>query len=190
MKKIFIIPGFKQKPTDKYFIWLKKFLVDQKFNAVMVPITWNRRTMSDYVSEFEGFYNKHKGDKNYILGFSYGAVITFITAEKLKPKKIFLCSLSSDFKEDVGHMSNFIKKYIGKRRILDCLTRSGKSIAKELTIPTVIFYGEKEGKQYPQLKKRCEGTAKLARNSKLVIVKNSPHDISHPNYMNAIKAEF
>jgi pimeloyl-ACP methyl ester carboxylesterase len=190
MKKIFIIPGFKQKPTDKYFIWLKKFLHSKNFDVVIVPINWNYKTMSDYIKEFEKFYNKHKSEENYILGFSYGAVITFITAERLKPKKIFLCSLSSDFKEDVPKMSNFIKQYIGKKRILDCLTRSGKSIAKELTIPTVIFYGEKEGKQYPQLKKRCEETAKISKNSKLIIVKNSPHDISHPDYMNAIRAEF
>jgi hypothetical protein len=87
-------------------------------------------------------------------------------------------------------MSNFIKQYIGKKRVLDCLTRSGKDIAKKLTIPTIIFYGELEGKLYPQLKKRCEETAKLVRNSKLIIVKNSPHDISHPDYIKAIKQQF
>lgn len=190
MKKIFIIPGFKQKPTSKSFVWLKNFLVDKKYKVEIVPITWNYKTMSDYVSEFENFYNKNKVEENYILGFSYGAVIAFITAEKLKPEKIFLCSLSSDFKEDVSSMSNFIKQYIGKKRVLDCLTRSGKGIAKKLTIPTIIFYGELEGKLYPQLRKRCEETAKLVRNSKLVIVKNSPHDILHPDYMEAIKKQF
>jgi predicted alpha/beta hydrolase family esterase len=91
MKKIFIIPGFKQKPTDKYFIWLKKFLHSKNFDVAIVPINWNYKTMSDYTEEFEKFYNKHKSEENYILGFSYGAVITFFAAEKLKPKKIYLC---------------------------------------------------------------------------------------------------
>ena len=113
-----------------------------------------------------------------------------MSAEKLKPEKIFLCSLSPDFKEDVSSMNNFIKQFIGKRRVQDCLTRSGKDVAKKLTVPTVIFYGELEGKQYPQLKKRSEETAKITRNSKLIVVKNSPHDISHPNYIEAIKEQF
>ena len=90
MKKIFIIPGFKQKTTDKQFVWLKKFLITKGFSVSMVPITWDRRTMTDYALEFENFYERHKAKDNYVLGFSYGAVIAFITANKLKPKKIKL----------------------------------------------------------------------------------------------------
>ena len=190
MKKNFIIPGFKQKPTHKSFVWLKEFLNQKGFEVVLVPITWERRTMTNYVSEFENFYNKNKTQENYIVGFSYGAVITLMTAEKLKPQKIFLCSLSPDFKEDVKYMSSFIRRYIGKRRVADCLRRSGHDVAKTLTIPAVIFYGEKEGKQYPRLKKRCEETAHLAKNATLVVVKDSPHDISHHEYVQAIKKQF
>lgn len=149
MKKIFIIPGFKQKATDKSFVWLKRFLIAKGFSVSLVPITWERRTMTDYAVEFEGFYEKHKANDNYVLGFSYGAVIAFITANKLKPKKIYLCSLSSDFKEDVRSMKQWIVKYIGKRRMSDAMKRSGKEIAKNLIVPAVVFYGEKEGRQYP-----------------------------------------
>jgi pimeloyl-ACP methyl ester carboxylesterase len=153
----------------------------------MAPITWNYKTMSDYITEFENFYNKSKSEENYILGFSYGAVIAFSTAEKLHPRKLFLCSLSSDFKEDVASMSDTIKRYIGEKRVADCLTRSGKEIAKKLTVPTLVFCGEKEGRAYPQLKKRCEETVQLASNAKLIIVKDSPHDIAYPEYVMAIK---
>lgn len=189
MKKFFVIPGFKQKHTDKSYLWLKKFLSARGFDVVCVPIEWNRRTMSDYIVEFEDFYNKNKADENYVLGFSYGAVITFITAHKLKPSKIFLCSLSPDFKEDLTNTKQWILDYIGKRRTLDAMSRSGKVIAKNLTIPSVVFYGEKEGEQYPKLKNRCEETVRLAQNSKLVIVKDSPHIISYPRYMEALKQE-
>lgn len=190
MKKIFIIPGFKQKATDKQFMWLKKFLVEKGFNVSLVSITWDYRTMTDYVLEFENFYKKNKVDENYVLGFSYGAVIAFITANKLKPKKIFLCSLSPDFKEDIPNMRQWVLNYIGKNRVADFLTRSGKKIAEELTVPATIFYGEKEGRQYPQLKIRCEETVKLAKQARLVIVKKSPHNISNSEYVVAIKAEF
>ena len=190
MKKIFIIPGFKQGTTDKEFAWLKKFLIEKGFNASLVPITWERRTMADYATEFENFYEKNKAGNNYVFGFSHGAVIALITANKLKPKKIYLCSLSPDFKEDICNTKQWIVNYIGKNRVADSLRRSGKKIAKELTVPVVVFYGEKEGRQYPQLKIRCEETVTLARQTKLVVVKKSPHNITHPEYMAAIKAEF
>jgi pimeloyl-ACP methyl ester carboxylesterase len=146
--------------------------------------------MGDYVKDFEIFYLANKGKKNYILGFSYGAVITFILANVLKPKKIFLCSLSPDFKEDLESMKPWIIKYIGKKRFKDAKTRSAIKIAKELSVPSVLFYGEKEGKAYPKLKKRAEETVKLARNSKLVVVPKAPHDISFSEYKITIMREF
>ena len=51
----------------------------------------------------------------------------------------------------------------------------------------VVMYGEKEGSDYPLLKKRSEETANLATSSKLIIVENAPHDISFPEYQTAIK---
>lgn len=190
MKKIFIIPGFKQKTTDKGFVRLKEFLVEKGFDVSMVPITWNRYTMADYALQFENFYTKNKSSVNYVLGFSYGAVIAFITASKLKPKKIYLCSLSPDFKEDVPKTKQWILDYIGKKRVAETLTRSAIKIAKDLSVPTIVFCGEVEGTQYPQLKKRCEETVKLARQAKLVMVERAHHDISHPEYIKAIKKEF
>lgn len=186
MKTFFVIPGFKQKTNDKNFVWLKKILVEKGFRVIIVPVEWRRTTLTDCAFSFEYFFNKNRSEENYVLGFSYGAVIALITAEKLQPKKLFLCSLSSDFKEDVSSMSDVVKRYIGKRRVDDCLTRSGKDIAKKLSIPTIIFYGDKEGIKYPQLKKRCEETAHLSANTKIVVVKNSPHDISFPSYKKAI----
>jgi hypothetical protein len=49
------------------------------------------------------------------------------------------------------------------------------------------MYGEKEGNDYPLIKKRSEETANLATSSKLIIVENAPHDISFPEYQTAIK---
>ena len=189
-KTLFLVPGFKQKASDSYFGWLVNFLDLKGFKVVCVPIEWNYRTMSDYVNDFKEFYLKNKTDNDYILGFSYGAVIAFITASELRPKKVYLCSLSSDFQEDVCDMKPWIQKMIGKKRMADIKKRSARDIAKNLDIPLVIFFGEKEGEMYPQLKMRCEETAKLAKNSKLVVVKNAPHDISYSEYREAIKKEF
>jgi len=190
MKKIFVIPGFKQKTSEPSFLWLQKFLKEKEFDVVMVPITWSRKTMYDYVIEFEEFYLKNKSTENYIFGFSYGAVIAFMAGERLLPKKLFLCSLSSDFKEDLPRMKKWIVRYLGKNRIAEIATRSAVDIAKNLTVPTVVIYGEKEGRNYPELKIRCEETVKFAKNAKLLIAKNAPHGISDPQYSETIKSAF
>lgn len=190
MKKIFIIPGFKQKINDTSFLWLKNFLKKNDFEALMFSVDWNYKTMADYVYEFKQFYDKNKSKKNnYILGFSYGAVIGLMTANDLKPTKVYLCSLSPDFKEDLINMKPWILKYIGKRRINEIKNRSGREIAKGLGTSVVIFYGEKEAEKFPDIKKRCEETAHYAKNTKLIVVKNAPHDISHPEYILALKKE-
>lgn len=185
----FIVPGFKQKATGKGFTWLRQYLQKKNFNVIPVPINWPRRVMSDYIEDFKSCYQKNKSQPNYILGFSYGAVIAFSTASELNPDKIFLCSLSPDFKEDLSAMKPDMKKYIGRKRLKDSSSRSGKKIAQELKVPSIIFYGEKEGKQYPQLKLRCEETVKLAKDSKLVVVQKSPHKIDTPAYVKSIKNE-
>ncbi len=155
----------------------------------MVPITWERKTMSDYAREFVNTYTINKTTTNYVLGFSYGAVVALITANALKPKKIYLCSLSPDFKEDVSTMSPWIRKYIGKNRLSDIQKRNAREIARKLKVQSVVFYGDAEGKLYPQLKIRCEKTVKIASRSKLVVVKDAPHKMNHHNYQEAIMSE-
>src|SRR5258708_6208195 len=98
----FIIPGFKQQATDKDFVWLVAYLKKNKFNIVPVSIQWDYRIMSDYINDFKRCYEDHRTITNYVLGFSYGAVIAFSTASQLRPNKVFLCSLSPDFKEDMS----------------------------------------------------------------------------------------
>lgn len=175
---------------NKKYISLKNFLTAKGFKVIMVPVTWDRKTISENAKEFQVFYDKNKGAENYILGFSFGAVITFISAEKLRPVKIFLCSLSPYFKEDLKNEKQWILDYVGKRRVSDFLTMDGRKIAKELKVTATIFCGEEEGRRYPKLKKRCEETASLAHKAKLVMVKNAPHDTSFPEYAQAIKNEF
>jgi hypothetical protein len=86
-------------------------------------------------------------------------------------------------------MKKWIRNYIGKRRIADMCKISAVDVAKKLNIPSVVFYGEAEGRQHPQLKIRCEETANLSPRSKLVLVKDAPHDIAYPSYREAIRLE-
>jgi len=187
LKTIFLVPGFKTQITDPVYQKLLSYLRNKNYTIKPVPITWNNRTVTKNAEEFVNYFEKNKGKVNYVLGFSYGAVISLVVAEKIKPKKLILCSLSPDFKEDSKTMPAWLKKYIGVNRYIDTMTRSANILARSLSVKTVIFYGEKEGADYPQLKKRSEETAKLAVNSKLIVVKDAPHDISFPTYVEAVK---
>ena len=187
MKTIFLIPGFKEQITDTRYQWLVSYLKSKNFEVQLVPITWNHRTVTQNAQEFLNFFQKNKSHNNYVLGFSYGAVIALMTAKEVQPKKLILCSLSPDFKEDTKTMPSWLKKYIGIHRYADTKTRSAARLAESLDVETTILCGEKEGFDYPQLLKRCNETAKLAKNSKFILVKDAPHDISFPAYQAEIK---
>ncbi|MDQ5938461.1 MAG: hypothetical protein QG642_151 [Patescibacteria group bacterium] len=171
--RIFLIPGWGQKPTDKCFTWLINLLQKKGFEVIKISIDWDYRVMTDYVADFKQQYEKYSGKNNYILGFSYGAVIAFMSATELKPKKIYLCSLSPHFKEDIKAMKPWIKKLVGKRRIADAKKQSALTIARKLNIPSTIFYGEIEAEKFPQLVVRAKETLKYAKNVKIIIVKEA-----------------
>ena len=189
-KTIFIITGFKDKASDSQYKWMRTFFKKKGFIVKIPSIKWNHRVMSDYVDEFRQYYEENKSEKNYVLGFSYGAMIAFISAHELKPAKLYLCSLSPYFNEDLRTLKPWWKRFIGIHRLKDFKQYIAKSIAKNLAIPTVVFYGTREAKRYPELKVRCEETAKLAPKAKLVSIKDAPHRVDHPEYVEAIKKEF
>ncbi len=182
----FIIPGFRQSVADDSYQRLIQYLSKKQINIVAVEIHWNHRTMSDYIAEFQIIYHKNKTKVNYVLGFSYGAVVAFCTAKQLGVDRLFLCSLSPDFAEDRLAMSPDVVRYIGKRRYVEVSTRSADSIAKDLKTPTTLFCGERECRQYPQMLVRANQVAKLAKNARLVMAKNAPHAIDFPSYQENI----
>jgi len=181
-KTIFLIPGFKTQITDKQYQWLILYLQSKSYVVKAVPITWNYKTVTKNAQEFLHFYDNNKSTQNYILGFSYGAVIALMTANITNPNEVILCSLSPDFKEDTKNMPKWLQGYIGKKRYADTKTRSAHKLAESIETNLVVMYGEKEGNDYPLIKKRSEETANLATSSKLIIVENAPHDISFPEY--------
>ena len=115
-KTIFLIPGFKTQITDSFYKELVSYLKSKNYTVQPVPITWNNRTVTKNAEEFVNYFEKNKGKVNYVLGFSYGAVISLIVAERIKLNKLILCSLSPNFKEDSKTMLAWLKKYIGVNR--------------------------------------------------------------------------
>lgn len=188
-KTLFIIPGFMEKSTDSRYANLIKVFKEKCFDIIYVPIIWKHRTYTDYAKQFKEFYQKNKTGNDFVLGFSYGAVVAFMIAPQIKPKKLFLCSISNIFKEDLEDMNkkrNLIIKFIGKRRFLDAQNISANKIAQEIKTPTDIFIGEKELTDKP-FKKRVYLIHKIIKYSNLIVVSNTDHEINSKEYTISIR---
>lgn len=186
-KRLTIIPGGWHKPTDKCYQWMIRYFKDQGFEVRVITIEWKRHTMSDLVEQFQQQFQKEKAVKEYLLGFSFGAMIASIAAAELKPDRLFLCSLSPYFSADVKSIQKADARFLGYRRLEDFKKYNARPIAKAIKSPTVVFCGEREGKRYPALLKRCKETAAQLTHAKLVMVPDAPHEIDFPTYVELIK---
>lgn len=186
-KTFFIIPGFRHSANEDQYGWLKAHLKSQGFAVKTVEVTWNKTVMTDNVQQFKDFYAKHKADTNYVLGFSFGAMIAAISAPELKPDMLFLCSLSPYFAEDLPTLKPYWRKNVGHRRVTDFESISATDIAKRITSPTTVIYGGGEGIKFPRLKHRCIEAAAQIRGARLLVAPEAPHQIDFPSYQKAIK---
>jgi len=186
-RTFFIIPGFRHSARQKQYQWLCKYLKDKNYIVKTVEVNWNNRVMSDYVCDFERYYNLHKSEENHVLGFSYGAMIAFISAPRLRPKTLSLCSLSPYFQQDLPFLKQSWIAFVGKRRHEDFAQYNADKIASLIDSSTTVFYGSQEGKKYPQLRVRCEAAASTISGAELVIADDAPHKIDDPSYIAAIK---
>ena len=186
-KTFFIVPGFRMQVRDKDFRWLVDFLGHKNFRVIGVPVRWQRRTLTQQAAEFVEFFHANKGSENYVLGFSLGGAITFMTAEILKPRRIAICSIGPEYAEDYAGTIPAHVRFMGKRRYEDMKTRSARAIARGLSVPCAVVYGSAEAAQFPILKSRVEEVATLAKHARVFVAKDAGHQFDAPGYIDAVK---
>jgi alpha/beta superfamily hydrolase len=98
-KAVFIIPGFGQTTSQKSYQKITEIIKKEGFSPILVNIKWNN-SLTDSTKYFLKIYKKIHSKKKYILGFSYGAMIAFIAASKVRTSGLILCSLSPYFREN------------------------------------------------------------------------------------------
>jgi len=179
-KVIYIIPGFTEKVSLKGYQQAIKFFKSRNFKVIPIKISWKYKVMSDYVDEFFYQLSHKKSDDIYIFGFSFGAMIAFISAIKLKPKMLFLCSLSPYFKEDLKFLKKSWKNGVGKKRIEDLKNFSFQELAKDINCKTLLIVGEREPKE---LHKRVKNAHKKIKRSELFVASGAKHEISQKEYI-------
>lgn len=172
---------------DAAFAWLVSWLKDRDFHVIGVPVKWERRTLTQQAASFADFFNERKGEENFVLGFSLGASITLMTARQLRPRRIALCSLGPDYKEDQATTIPAHVRFMGKRRFEDMATRSADDLARGLTMPCAVIFGAAEAAQFPALSVRGNAAVKWAENATLHIAPNAPHQFDFPTYVETVK---
>ncbi len=183
-KIAFIIPGFTEDSKEKKYQDIARMFQKRGIKPIIVGIDWKRKVMSDYVAQFLKEAEKCDAKEIYILGFSFGAVISFISSQKINPKTQILCSLSPYFKEDLPHIRARWKNFMGKKRIADFECNfSAKKIAKSTKCKTYLLAGTEEG---IEVERRFKATGKEIKNCESIKVHGSKHDISNPEYLNEI----
>lgn len=181
-KVIFIIPGYRQLPTSNAYKQLSKVLKAEGYSPFVVKIPWKNSTISQNTEYFLKRYEKTKAHKRYILGFSYGAMIAFIAATKVKTSGVILCSLSPYFKEDSFRFKNPTTQLMSERYI-DFSSLHSKKLAKQLKTKTVLMlYGAEEARVLIQ--RVTETFEEISTVQKSIIkIKKTDHNIGNKNYL-------
>jgi pimeloyl-ACP methyl ester carboxylesterase len=147
-----------------------------------IRIHWKRAVMSQYVKQF--IEQTQPGQRSYILGFSYGAMIALIaTARRLRPERLVLCSLSPYFAELLTADTRALERSLGKRRAEDFAKIRFKQIVAHVKAPTDILVGAEESRSTINL---AHKTRRALPSSRLLVVKNAIHDLNDKNYLEAV----
>lgn len=186
-KAIFIIPGFRQKPTNKAYREISNILKKQGYYPILVDIPWKNSTISQNSEYFLKLYKKIRTQKKYILGFSYGAMIAFIASTKVSVSGLVLCSLSPYFSEDISKIKKTAVSSLMRTRFEDFSKIYSEKLSKETKAKKILMlYGAQEAKS---LIKRVKETFEQIESGRkhLVSISKTEHEIGNKRYLNTIK---
>ena len=187
MKKVaYILPGYRESHLkQKGYGKVARFFEEKGIEPIHVNIKWKQNSeelFKDYTRQFLKVYRKPKGAEVYILGFSYGATIAFLSAVKTKPTAFILCSLSPYFKEDLKNLRPAWLKWWKKSFVES--DYSFDKLAPKVKSNTYLIVGSKEHKSCLI---RAKDAKKKIKNSHLIIAKNAKHKIGQKEYLETIK---
>ncbi len=184
MKVAYIVPGLGQSSRSKPYRELANVFRGNNFQPIPVNISWKYKTMAHYLKQFYQQSQNQPRQETCILGFSFGAMIAFLSAPFVNPQALILCSLSPYFKEDLPRIPQLWKEYVGIRRITDFKKYSFNAYAKETKSKTFIVVGDKE---HSFTKKRAAEASKKISGSRLITIQRGEHNIAQKEYQKTLE---
>lgn len=185
-KIAYILPGYYDSSDVSAYKIIASWFKKKNIIPIIINFSWKRNTIKDWIKEFSENYNKNHqaGDVEYVLGFSMGAMIAFVSSPKINPKTQILCSLSPYFKEDIPRVKNWWKKMLGKKRIKVLSEISFDQIAKKNNSKVILLAGNREGKEIDM---RFNEAKEKLKNCEAIIIENAKHNIGQKEYLNVLK---
>jgi pimeloyl-ACP methyl ester carboxylesterase len=129
-------------------------------------------------------YRQAKNTKVYIFGFSFGALIALMASVYLNPTKLYLCSLSPFFQDDIKKNGEKDLAILGKRRSHVLRTIQFSKVASAIKCPTIIIAGDSE---LTSVIHRAQNAAKEIRSSRLYLARASGHNLLDQGYDKVLK---
>lgn len=188
-KFVFIIPGYRHRPTNKGYREIRKLLKKEGFLPIPVAIPWKESTISENTEFFMEKLNKIikkrqiRPNQTYFLGFSFGALIAFLAATKMSIQGLILCSLSPYFREDLSKNKPTKLSFLQEKRWKDFSGFRNSSLSQKIKAKKIcMLYGTKESRS---LIKRVTATFKKmpTQNKYLFPIRNTHHDIADKKYL-------
>lgn len=176
--KIYILPGWGSRYTDKDYKYLMKEAKKKSYDFVDLKIATrnkkyclgNDKSVREIINKIKKqILNKHKEKENVLIGFSIGALQAYLLATELEFKKVILCSISTMLKRDIESVD---KKEFTNIITEEQYTELSKIDYERIKSGEVFFMvGDKEG---DYMKSRIREIAKL-NNAKIVEIKDQDH---------------
>lgn len=188
-KKIFILPGFFSTTGETGYQKIAKEFCKYEFDVIFVDIAWKYNRINDYISQFLESYQRYKGTSNYIFGFSYGALIAYMSAKDHinNIDGLYLASIAPYFKEDLPYIPEGEKSEIGNRRFDDIeKTLFLEDSEKLLDVNLNVFYGSLE---QDFVKRRSLLFKETYPKAIVSEINGVGHDINNPNYFEYLRKE-
>jgi len=183
MAVVYIIPGFHEHTDLRPYRKLMQSFREKNYTIIPVTITWKYRTMRDYVEEFLSQFQDYRSEVVSVFGFSFGAMITLLSAPFLKLDTLYLCSLSPYFREDLDKLTLTDHRTLGTKRVSDFKTISFREVASQVRCCVNLIVGEKES---DAVQYRFREAGKLIRKSKTFVIEGARHELTSPEYINTL----
>ncbi len=180
-RALYIIPGYGESTKNKAYQEIRKIAMTKSYRVFGINIDWKRTGIIDWQNEaLRIMANKYEAG-GVILGFSFGAMVSLYLAREFSFHKVYLCSLSPYFAEDLDLIPASSRKFFGTRRIQQ-FSRNSFRTPQECSAsfmvgseewPVAIDLIKKRYKQWPGRKK-------------ILVIPGADHDISDARYLRAI----
>jgi len=150
---------------------------------------WKRTTIDDWLADLQRVYVRYDPDSTILAGFSYGAMTALVAAAKLNPAELWCFSLSPYFHEDLKNskMKQTWLDQIGVRRVRAFDKLVFTKLSRAINCKTLLFVGQKEINKYPIIDDRAKEAHALLKHNQLIVISGAGHDVSHPQYRQAIE---